>query len=131
MTAPALSDDAADPAFGATRAGLDRRALWDTGRWSRVPSRSPNRTRTRDRHLGDAPVRGLAGPVGSLVGALRRTEVYELGQVVVTLSAVILTVTHCGFGPANPGYGPPVYLCDRSLISVPFGSSARDAVPCT
>jgi hypothetical protein len=80
---------------------------------------------------GDAPVRGLAGPVRSLVGALGRTEVYELGQVVVTLSAVILTVTHCGFGPANPGYGPPVYLCDRSSISVPFGSSSRDAVPCT
>jgi hypothetical protein len=29
---------------------------------------------------------------------------------VVTLSAVILAVTHCGFGPANPGYGPPDIL---------------------
>jgi hypothetical protein len=35
---------------------------------------------------------------------------HESGQLVVTLSAVILTATHCGFGPANPGYGPPVYL---------------------
>ena len=60
-----------------------------------------------------------------------RTGAYESGQLVVTLPAVILTIAHCGSGPANPGYGPPVYLCDSSSTRMPSGSSWIEAVPCT
>lgn len=57
--------------------------------------------------------------------------VRQPGQLVTTLSAVTLATTHCGLGPANPGYGTSLYLCDSSSISTPSGSSSMDAVPCT
>jgi hypothetical protein len=40
-------------------------------------------------------------PSGSAPGA--GAPRHESGQLVVTLSGVILAVTHCGFGPAKPG----------------------------
>ena len=51
---------------------------------------------------------GLLGqevPSGFVVeeSAGEGAEGYESGQLVVTLPGVIRTVTHCGFGPANPG----------------------------
>lgn len=53
----------------------------------------------------------LAGPlraIGRVNGGLgdraaANRDNYEFGQLTVTLSAVILAITHCGFGPANPG----------------------------
>jgi hypothetical protein len=70
-----------------------------------------------------------AGFRALLLGALERG--LESGQLVVTLSAEILAVTHRGFGPAKPGYDPPVSLCDSSSTRRPSGSSSMDTMPCT
>jgi len=44
---------------------------------------------------GAAPIEGTHPHPGASQGSA--------GQLVVTLPAVMRTVTHCGFGPAKPG----------------------------